>query len=358
FDRRNRFLAAGLWDPESTIRIRVLVHGETERIGRELFRNRLADALGRRTGVASRQTTGFRVLSGGNDGMPGLVADLYDRTLVLKVYSVAWIPHLRHVAGAARDLLAPERILLLASDRVAAGGACPCPVAEGGALHGSTRPGPVPFLETGLRFEARPFEGHKTGFYLDQRANRRRLGAKASGARVLDVFAHSGGFSLHAARGGAREVVSVDVAGPALQQARRHFDLNRSDPRVRHCRHATIEGDAFAVMTELVRREEEFDFVVVDPPAFARASRHRSNALTAYGKLTSLATSLLRPGGLLVQASCSSRIGAEEFQDVVVRSARAEGWPLDEVEITGHPPDHPVGFPQGRYLKCVWGRLS
>lgn len=358
FDGRNRFLAAGLWDPDNTIRVRVLVHRKPETIGRKLFRNRIAAALGLRSGVASRQTTGFRVLNGGNDGMPGLVADLYDRTLVLKIYSVAWIPHLRHVVAVTRELLAPERIVLLLANRVASSSACPTRVVGGGVVHGPLDAGPLPFLETGLRFEARPFAGHKTGFYLDQRANRRRVGGCSSDARVLDVFAHSGAFSLHAARGGAREVVSVDVAAPALEQARRHFELNRSDPHVGACRHERIEGDAFAVMTAMIEREQRFDVVVVDPPSFAQANRHRPRALGAYRKLTSLATSLLCPGGLLVQASCSSRIGAEEFRDVVTDRARAVGRPLHDVEATGHPPDHPVGFPEGRYLKCVWGRVD
>jgi 23S rRNA (cytosine1962-C5)-methyltransferase len=149
----------------------------------------------------------------------------------------------------------------------------------------------------------------------------------------------------------------VDQAAPALAQARRHFDLNGTDPSIASCRHRTVQGDAFEVMGDRARAGEHFDIVVVDPPSFARAARHRPRALRAYGKLTSLAVRLVRPGGLLVQASCSSRIGREEFFEEVLSAARAQGRPLREVERTGHPPDHPVSFPEGEYLKCLWARV-
>lgn len=358
FDGQKRFLAAGLLDPESLIRIRLLVHGESDEIGPELYRRRIADALGRRSEVASSQTTGFRVLNGGSDGVAGLVADLYDRTLVLQLFTAAWLPHLDDLVGAFRELLAPERILLLVADRVAAGASCPPEFREGAVLVGDAPPDGVPFLETGLRFEAHPFQGHKTGFYLDQRANRRRLGAESGGARVLNVFSYSGGFSVHAARGGAVEVISLDQAAPALAQAERHFRLNAGEAAVAACRHRTVEGDAFEVMASLGSRGEDFDIVVVDPPSFARAARHRPGALKAYRALTRLAVPLVRPGGLLVQASCSSRIGTDEFYGAVEREARASGRPLTDVKHTGHPPDHPVGFREAEYLKCLWGRIG
>ena len=359
FDSKNRFLAAGLYDPESPIRVRVLVHGESAEIGEGLFRRRIAAALGRRSDVASRQTTAFRVLNGENDGMAGLVADLYGGTLVLQVFTAAWLPHLRDVVPVLRELLAPESILLLVADRVAHGDACP-PELRGGAavLFGPAPPvDGVPFLETGLRFEAHPFMGHKTGFYLDQRANRCRLEDRASGARVLNVFSYTGAFSVYAARGGAREVVSVDRAAPPLAQAERHFDLNRANPAVAACRHRTVEGDAFEVMAEMARDGQLFDAVVLDPPSFARSARHRQRALRAYGTLTRLAVPLVRPGGLLAQASCSSRIGEKEFFETVDEAARSAARPLTDIERTGHAPDHPVTFVEGRYLKCLWGRV-
>jgi 23S rRNA (cytosine1962-C5)-methyltransferase len=357
FDAANRFLAAGLYDPESPIRVRVLVHREPAEIGEALFRSRIAAALRLRSEVASRQTTGFRVLNGENDGMSGLVADLYDRTVVLQAFSIAWLLHLRAVVPALQDLLAPERMLLLVADRVAGSAACPSEARNGAVLFGPEPHDGIPFLETGLHFEAHPFAGHKTGFYLDQRDNRIRLGQRTSGARVLNVFSYTGGFSLHAARGGAREVVSVDRAAPALAQAIRHFELNGSDAAVAACRHRTVAGDAFEVMADMGAAGDTFDAVVVDPPSFARAARHRPRALAAYQRLTRLALPLVRPGGLLVQASCSSRIGAEEFFEAVGRAADTAGRPLADVERTGHSADHPVSFPEGAYLKCLWARV-
>ena len=358
FDRKKRFLAAGLFDPESPIRTRVLVHDAPDEIGPDLFRRRIASALALRSDVASADTTGFRVVSGGNDGMAGLVADLYDRTLVLEIFSVAWLPWLRHLVPAFQELLAPERVLLLAARRVRASPLCPDAVTTGAVLHGAAPEAGVPFLETGLRFEAHPFLGHKTGFYLDQRENRRTLASHTAGLRVLNVFSYTGGFSVHAARGGAREVVSVDQAAPALKQARRHFDLNRGEDAVAACRHRTVEGDAFQTMTDLAAKRERFDVVVVDPPSFATAARHRERALGAYRKLTTLALPLLRSGGLLVQASCSSRVGRDEFFAAVHGAAAGAGRPLHEVDRTGHPADHPVTFPEADYLKCLWARTE
>lgn len=359
FDRKDRFLAAGLYDPESPIRIRVLAHPDPQEIGSALFLKRLGEALGRRADVASRQTTGFRLVNGANDGLPGLVIDQYDRTLVLQLFTVAWLAHLRDLEQVLRELLAPERIILLPSGRVGGSERWPRGAGEGGMLFGPAPDGGVPFLETGLRLEAHPFVGQKTGFYLDQRANRRRLSERVQkGERVLNVFSYTGGFSLYAARAGAGEVVSVDQAAPALRQARRHFELNAGEEPIAAARHRTLAGDAFEVMARLADEGERYDVVLVDPPSFTRSAAHRDAALAGYRRLTRLSLPLLRPGGLLVQASCSSRVSANEFYHAVTTEAREAGRPLTELERTGHAPDHPVSFPEGRYLKCLWARVD
>lgn len=359
FDRKNRFLAVGLFDPSSPIRIRVLQEGEPARVGGELLRSRVAGALERRSALAADPaTTGYRVVHGEGDGLPGLVLDRYGGAAVLKLYTPAWLPWLVALVEAVGELLEPDPLVGLVSRRMAADPSCPQPLRTGALLLGEGKPGPLPFLESDLEFEAHPLEGHKTGFYLDQRENRRRLELRAGGTRVLNVFSYSGGFSLYAARGGAVEVTSLDRSGPALAQAERHFELNRH--RHPHTAagtgHQTLEGDAFQILERLGRAGERFDVVVVDPPSFAKEKGQVSGALKAYAALTRLGLGVLEDGGLLVQASCSSRVAATDFFHHVLQSARRAGRPLTEEERTGHPPDHPVGFPEGAYLKCLFAR--
>jgi 23S rRNA (cytosine1962-C5)-methyltransferase len=359
FDRKNRFLAVGLVDPDGPIRVRVLASGSPEEVGGGLFARRIERALSlRRSLLEDPSTTGVRVLSGENDGLPGVVGDLYGDTLVLKLYSLAWVFRLRELLPALVERLGPQSVLLLTARRVRTSERCPPAFRSPVSLHGSPAPGGVlPFLERGLRFEAHPLVGHKTGFYLDQRENRARVEDIAGGRRVLDVFGHTGAFSVAAARGGAAEVLTVDASGPALAQARRHFELNREDASVRRAGHRTLEGDAFEEMARLARERASFDLVIVDPPSFAREASQVPGALDAYRRLTELAISLLAPEGVLVQASCSARIAAEDFFAAVHRGAARSGRPIEELGRTGHPTDHPVGFPEGEYLKCFYGRV-
>ena len=367
FDRKGRFLAVGLLDSEGPIRLRVLASGKPARIGPDLFRERIRNALDLREDLVSdRGTTGYRILSGENDGMPGLVVDQYGDSLVLKIYSLSWGPHLRDVVSSLEAELSPNAVLLLAARRVTGSPLAPPALQEPALLHGTLSDhGTLSFLERGLRFEAHPLLGHKTGFYLDQRENRarvedlvRREAERTGGTAlpVLNVFSYTGGFALAAARGGATEVVSVDASGPALRQAERHFELNRDDPRVARARHRTQEGDAFGILSELADAGERFRMVILDPPSFAKDASQVRRALAGYQRLTRLGLSVLAPGGLLVQASCSSRIPEEEFHSAVHAAALQARRPLEEVERTGHPVDHPVTFPEGAYLKCLFAR--
>jgi 23S rRNA (cytosine1962-C5)-methyltransferase len=348
FDRKNRFLAAGLWDPEGPIRVRILTSGAPAAIGVDLFRERIARAMELRAPLLDDPaTSGVRILYGEGDGLPGVVADAYGDHLVLKIYSAAWVPRLAELTEALQAERSPRSLLLLAARKVNQ-----APGILAGDLPSDRT---LPFLEAGLRYEAHPLEGHKTGFYLDQRDNRARLGS-LTGPRVLNVFSYTGGFSLAAARGGAHEVTSLDVSEAALAQARRHFDLNAHLPTVAAARHRTVQGDAFETMEALARGGRRFDTVVVDPPSFAKEARQAAGALEQYGRLTRLALALLAPGGLLLQASCSSRVAAEDLFQRIHREARMLGRPLEEVERTGHPLDHPVRIPENAYLKALLAR--
>ncbi len=360
FDRKNRFLAVGLLDPGSPIRIRVLNVGASARVGQELMEDRLNEALDRRRVlVGDEATTGFRIVNGEGDGLPGVVVDRYGEAVVLKLYSAAWIPRLHELVPALLAALRPSCIVVLVSRIVGASPTCPSRLASGTVLAGEFDGGPLPFLETGLRFESHPLEGHKTGFYLDQRENRKRVEALSAGARVLNVFSYTGGFSVYAGRGGAHTVTSADISRPALDQAVRHFEVNREeDPRsFGDVPHRAVQGDAFRVLDRMGTLGERFDLVIVDPPAFAKAGREGATALASYGKLTALALAVLEPGGALVQASCSSRVTSAEFFQTIHTAAQRAGRRLSEIDRTGHPPDHPFRHPEGEYLKCLFARV-
>ena len=358
FDQRRRFVAIGLWDPHSAIRIRVLHRGRPRQIDVGWFRERVAAAAHRRAALArSGATNGYRVVNGENDGLPGVVVDRYDRTVVLKLYSAAWLAHLGDLLAAVDAELQPQRVVLRLArvvQRAAPRGA----LGDGSTLLGPSPDGPVVFSENGLVVEADVVAGQKTGWFLDQRENRARVRDLSAGARVLDVFCAGGGFTLHAAAGGATEVHSVDLSPGAVAATRRNLALNAALPEVAGCTHRTTTGDAAEVMRAMRSGSHRFDLVVVDPPSFASKQDQVPGALRAYGRLTELAVGLLRPGGWLVQASCSARVPAEDFVRTVHAAAEASGVRLTGSQVTGHPVDHPIGFEHGAYLKAVFARVG
>ena len=354
FDNDRNFVAIGLWDPASPIRIRILHHGKPATIDGEFWRQRIDAAIERRS-VIGDDTDGYRVLNGENDGFPGLVLDRYADTLVLKLYSPVWIPHLHTLVHVIDQMLSPSALVLrlarTMSDQRLHG------LTEGMALIGEAPTAPVMFRENGLSFEADVVNGQKTGYFLDQRDNRALVGSLSAGMRVLDIFAASGGFGVYAAAGGATRVTSVDQSEPALAAADRNFAHNATLPNVRHCDHDSIIGDAYEVMDRLIQRRKHYDIVIVDPPSFAQRKSNVERALHAYGQLTQRAVQLTRPDGLLVQASCSSRIADEQFYATVRGSAQRAGYDLVEFRRTAHAVDHPVTFAQGSYLKAVFARV-
>jgi len=354
FDDRRRFLAIGLYDPVSPLRVRILQHGSPETIDRPWLTSRLAGALDLRSSLAGTGTTGYRLVHGENDGLPGVVIDRYAETLVLKLYTVAWIPWLEPLIAAMNEVVPAQRIILRLSRDMLAHPGDLHGLADGAVLLGDAPQGPVEFLENGLRFIADVLRGQKTGFFLDQRDNRARVERLARGRRTLNVFAYTGGFSLYAARGGAPAVTSVDMSAPALADAARNFALNAGHPAVAACSHTAVVADAFETLAGLRRQRESFDLVVVDPPAFAKRESEIASALQAYARLTELALGVTTRGGRLVLASCSSRVTADQFFATVHRAAIDLRRPLRELERTGHAIDHPIRFREGAYLKCLF----
>ena len=353
FDRKKRFLAAGLYDPTSPIRVRLLVHGRPQKIAAALFAARLEAAARIRAPLEDNETTAYRLVHGPNDQMAGLVIDRYEQTLVVRLDTLAWIPHLNSLLAVLAEQLAPDHIVLRLSRKLQKGEAALYGLQDGQSLSGSA-PEVVRFLENGLSFEADVVRGQKTGFFLDQRENRQRVEELASSRKVLNTFAYSGAFSVYAARGGAAEVLSLDLNKQALESAQRHFEMNSAFPGVRTASHEVLQGDAFKLLSDLAERGQDYDMVILDPPAFARRSSEIDGALRAYGRLTELGLSLLAPGGILVSSSCSSRVTAGMFFDTVSQTASRQGRPLQEIERSGHALDHPVGFREGAYLKTLF----
>lgn len=356
FDRKRAFLAVGLFDPHSPIRVRVLRARTPGPIDRAFFAGRVAASLARRRALLDGDTDGYRLIHGESDGLPGFVADRYADTLVVKLYSHAWLPHLATLVEVLLEQQPSARVVLRFARLLSDAPELLRGLHDGRTVVGEPCDGTLVYREHGLRFEVDPVAGQKTGCFLDQRDNRARVGALSRGKRVLNVFAYTGGFSLCAARGGAREVCSVDLSAPALEAARRNFALNADVPGVAEARHETLQGDAFELLAELAAAGRRFDVVVLDPPAFARRRAQVPRALEAYARLASLGLALLEPGGTIVLASCSSPVTPDDFRDAVSRAATRAGRPLRDVEETGHALDHPLDFAESRYLKCLFAR--
>lgn len=352
FDRKDRFLAVGLFDPDSPLRFRVLHAGQPQAINGDWWSGRLEQALARRRGRLGEQTSGYRCINGESEGWPGLVLDRYDQTLALKIYTAAWLPRLEEMVELIAGHFHPQRIVLRLSRNIQSIVNENFHRADGAILRGPPLEGPVAFLETGLQFEADVLRGQKTGFFLDQRENRRLVETLARDRAVLNAFGFSGAFSVYAARGGARSTTDVDISGHALWAAKRHFALNACTS----CGpHELVQADAFVWLAEASRR---FDLIVLDPPSLAKREAEKAGARRAYGRLATSAIKHLTPGGILAACSCSAHVTAEEFFDIVRHSAAQSGRKFQELRATGHAPDHPAAFKEAQYLKAIFLRLD
>ena len=356
YDRKDKFLAIGLFDPDSPIRVRMLHTGKPLTLDRAWWQARLNAALLRRRDLFDDQTNGYRLIHGESDGWPGLVLDRYDTTLVLKLYTAAWLPRLEEITQLFKETIPCARIVLRLSRNIQPAAERRAPPWLDGQIIFSQQAEtvlgvPVIFSENGIRFEADVVRGQKTGFFLDQRENRREVEMRAHGRQVLNAFSFSGGFSVYAARGGAKSVTDLDISRHALESAGRNFALNRDLPGLAGCRHETVQADTF---DWLEKRTENFDLIVLDPPSLAKRATEREGAVRAYEKLNSLGIARLARDGVLVAGSCSAHVSASEFFEAVRRAATKSGRKFSELKTLLHPPDHPAGFKEANYLKVIY----
>jgi 23S rRNA (cytosine1962-C5)-methyltransferase len=350
YDHKNRFLAIGLWEPDSDLCFRVLNLLETVEIDTPFFLKRFKQALLLRKGLEKKGTTGYRVLNGENDGFPGLVLDRYDKTWVLKVYAKSWFPYLEKILEIILIEKSVDQVVLRLARNTEDTSSH---FFDGKVLYGPDPIVPVKFCENGLKFHVDVVNGQKTGFFLDQRENRLQIKKISSGLSVLNVFSYTGGFSIYAVSGGCRSVLEIDSNSIALDSSLQNLKLNY--PKEQNFEYSQIEGDAFQKLHELKLQNKQFDLVILDPPAFARKKKHRPQALEAYSRLAELGAQLVAPGGRLFSASCSTHISAKEFYKAVNYGLGLATKRLQEITKTRHALDHPVKFKELEYLKSLLG---
>jgi len=342
-----RVLGRAAWSPDSQIRARMWTFDADETIDDAFFRRRVTTAVARRAALpALAGQDGVRLVHGEADGLPGLVVDRYGDVLVMAL-NAAGVEKWREALFAAllRATGAAHVYERSDSDVRRLEGLEP----RVGPLHG-TPPASSVISEHGVRIAVDLVEGHKTGFYLDQRDNRRLTRDLAPGRRVLNCFCYTGGFTLQALAGGAREVLSVDSSGPALAAAQASLALN---PALDATRARWRDADVFELLRELKSTDERFDLIILDPPKFAPSSAHAERAGRAYRDINRLGLQLLAPGGLLMTYSCSGGVSAERFRSFVAAAASDAGVDAVTLQHLQAGPDHPVALaaPEGEYLK-------
>jgi len=341
------FLAWAAYSPASQIRARVWSFDEADVPGLQLFRKKAEAALAlRRAAIPAHAGDAFRLVHGESDGFPGLIVDRYADVLVAQILSAGcerWreplVEILRDASGCARVYERSD------TDARELEGLAP----RAGAVSGAEPDGPIRILEHGIKYEVDVVSGQKTGFYLDQRENRRRVGLLAAGREVLNCFCYTGAFSLAALAGGARSVLSVDASAAALAMAKRNLALNGLEAG----RAEWLEADVFEALRGLRREGRLFDLVVLDPPKFAPTPKDAARAARGYKDINLNALKLLRPGGLLATFSCSGGVSPELFRKIVAGAAADADSSLVLREHFCAAPDHPVlvEFPEGEYLK-------
>ena len=348
---KNKMIGIGLYDASSTIRIKLIYHGQDNTsIHTDFFYQKIQSAYSKRLPLLDTNTNSYRLIFGENDGFPGLIADVYAKVLVVKLYSEIWLPYIDSILQSLQHMSQTDTTVIRLSRQLQQSKSLK--FTDGQVVSGVLENDVIEFWEHGVRFSANVIKGHKTGYFLDHRHNRKRVGALSKNKTVLDVFAYAGGFSIHALAGGAVEVTSVDISQKALDIAKQNALLNKYKGL-----HRTITGDAFEILKQLINKGKTFDIVVIDPPSFAKQQSQIKLAKKKYAELAHLGARLTNRGGVLVLASCSSRVSAQAFFDLNAQTLSSKGFSFNIIEKTTHDIDHPISFLEGAYLKCGFYRF-
>ncbi|WP_286267641.1 class I SAM-dependent methyltransferase [Thalassotalea atypica] len=354
FDNKGNWLAKGAYSPESQMRIRVWSFDEHEEIDRTFFLNKLISAQSRRDWfIEQGQLTGYRLIAGESDGLPGITIDIYDDLIVCQLLSAGAEFH-RHTLVDCLNELYPQHAIYERSDvDVRKKEGLP---KQTGWLSKETDSTERVISEHGIKIYVDVEKGHKTGFYLDQRDSRLAAGKYAKGKSVLNCFSYTGTFSLHCAANGAKSVTNVDVSQTALDLAARNLELNGlSDKPVDF-----IKEDVFKLLRRYRDEGKKFDMIILDPPKFVDSKSQLTNACRGYKDINMLAMQLLNPNGLLLTFSCSGLLDVGLFQKVVADAALDANKSCHFVERLQQAADHPISsnYPEGYYLKGLVCQVS
>jgi len=349
-DRENLPLGFGLWNGRSQISLRLLAQG-VDAPGLPFWRERIDRALSlrRETLALDEVTNAYRVLHAEGDGLSGLIVDRFDDVLSAEIFSLGMYQRIGPILELIAEKLGTRHLRVSVDERIA--------LAEdfsGKPISSPKLPPRVTIHENGVRYRV-VFEGsHKTGFFCDQRENRRELTRFTQGRSVLDVCCYSGGFGISAlVKGGAREVIGVDLDEKAIAMAKDNGNLNQVRP-------SYVHADAFGYMRQMRLNSRSFGVVVLDPPKLIPGRLDIPQGKQKYFDLNFLAMSLVDPGGLLLTCSCSGLLSADEFLHLLRAAARKAGRSVQVLAVTGASSDHPVGLDalEGAYLKAVWLRMG
>lgn len=348
YTQSSQFIGIGYLNPASLIAIRLLQIKKGQSL-EEWLSQKLQAALALRTRLFKKPY--YRLVYGESDGLPGLVVDRYGDYLVMQVNTAGMDALQEPLLNALMALLQPKGILLR-NDSGARG-------LEGLESYVRVGRGDVPeetiIEEDGVRYQVPLLTGQKTGWFYDQRWNRRSLGDYLSGGSVLDVFSYTGGWGVKAAVAGAGNVLCVDSSAPALEYVAKNAALNKVQNKVQ-----ARQGDAFDVLKQLQEEKKTFDLIVVDPPAFVKRKKDFKSGVKAYHRINQLAIQLAKPDAILISCSCSWHLPKGELEEICWQAARQSGFQMQILQTSGQGPDHPVhpAIPETQYLKMIVARLS